>query len=99
MLAGKKPVPVPGAAHVLTLQEVANMVGGAFFKKNGLSAVVSEVLKWGDGARGIVFKGPQVGIGHYFNVVNDQGKVVFFDFQRGRATPEGGHNYYLMRTN
>ncbi|WP_107416013.1 toxin glutamine deamidase domain-containing protein [Streptomyces sp. CdTB01] len=77
-------MPVLGAAHVLTLQEVANTVEGAFVKKNSLSAVVSEVLKWRNGARGIVFKGPQVGIGHYFNMVNDQGKVVFFGFQRGK---------------
>ncbi|WP_374195858.1 toxin glutamine deamidase domain-containing protein [Streptomyces sp. ISL-24] len=48
---------------------------------NGLSGVVREVSKWGDGARGIIFRGPRQGIGHYFNVVNNQGKVVFFDFQ------------------
>ncbi|MFI9423297.1 DUF6531 domain-containing protein [Streptomyces achromogenes] len=99
LLAGKNPAPVPGADHIMTLQEVATAVGGTFIKRNGLSAVVRDVLQWGDGARGIVFKGPRVGIGHYFNVVNDQGRVVFFDFQRGQARPEDAYYYYLMRTN
>ncbi|MBT2423813.1 hypothetical protein J7F01_15350 [Streptomyces sp. ISL-22] len=63
------------------MQEVATKAGGTFYKMNGLSGVVREVSKWGDGARGIIFRGPRQGIGHYFNVVNNQGKVVFFDFQ------------------
>ncbi|NYS18184.1 hypothetical protein HFP43_07945 [Streptomyces sp. SJ1-7] len=44
---------------------------------------------------------PQKGIGHYFNVANNDGEVVFLDFQSGKANPATNRyrNYYLMRTN
>jgi hypothetical protein len=44
---------------------------------------------------------PTKGIGHYFNVVNIDGKVVFLDFQTGKANPALARyrHYYFMRTN
>ncbi|MXG29522.1 toxin glutamine deamidase domain-containing protein [Streptomyces sp. YIM 132580] len=58
-------------------------------------------LRWGPGARVIVGAWPQKGISHYFNVANNDGEVVFLDFQSGKANPAANRyrNYYLMRTN
>ncbi|TWV58562.1 hypothetical protein FRZ03_00510 [Streptomyces misionensis] len=54
----------------------------------------------GPGARAIVGAWPRKGIGHYFNVVNNGDKVIFLDFQTGKANPaEPRYRHcYLMRT-
>ncbi|CAN3977412.1 hypothetical protein KPATCC21470_0035 [Kitasatospora purpeofusca] len=36
--------------------------------------------------------------GHFFNVINDNGVIVFIDGQTGKAKPDGWDQYYLMRT-
>jgi hypothetical protein len=81
--------------------EVSAQTGRPFVRKGGLDPLVREVLSWGPGARGIVGAWPTRGLGHYFNVVNVDGKVIFYDFQTGQAHPADPRyrNYYLMRTN
>lgn len=85
----------------MTRAEVSATTGLAFRSVGGLNVIVSDMLRWGPGARGIVGAWPQKGIGHYFNVANIDGKVVFLDFQSGKANPAANRyrNYYLMRTN
>ncbi|MEU0652300.1 toxin glutamine deamidase domain-containing protein [Streptomyces albogriseolus] len=55
----------------------------------------------GPGARAIIGAWPRKGVGHYFNVANIDGKVVFLDFQSGKANPahKRYRDYYVMRTN
>ncbi|MFJ9856781.1 toxin glutamine deamidase domain-containing protein [Streptomyces albogriseolus] len=57
--------------------------------------------RWGPGARAIIGAWPRKGVGHYFNVANIDGKVVFLDFQSGKANPahKRYRDYYVMRTN
>lgn len=77
------------------------MTGLSFRKVGGLNVIVSDILRWGPGARAIVGAWPKKGVGHYFNVVNVDGKVVFLDFQSGKAKPalKRYDAYYVMRTN
>ncbi|WP_228988732.1 toxin glutamine deamidase domain-containing protein [Streptomyces sp. DH8] len=85
----------------MTRAEVSAITGLPFRSVGGLNVLVRDVLRWGPGARGIVGAWPQRGIGHYFNVANIDGKVVFLDFQSGKADPAAKRfrNYHLMRTN
>ncbi|MEV4920930.1 DUF6531 domain-containing protein [Streptomyces tirandamycinicus] len=101
LMAGRNPNSVPGADRPMTRAEVSAVTGLAFRSVGGLNVIVSEMLRWGPGARAIVGAWPQKGIGHYFNVVNIDGKVIFLDFQSGKAKPAAPRyrNYYLMRTN
>ncbi|MEU5420300.1 ricin-type beta-trefoil lectin domain protein [Streptomyces sp. NPDC020667] len=101
LMAGKNPNSVPGADHPMFPADVEALTGRSFVRKGGLDPLVSDVMSWGPGARGIVGAWPRVGQGHYFNVVNMDGKVVFLDFQQGRANPANPRwrTYYLMRTN
>ncbi|WP_327370360.1 DUF6531 domain-containing protein [Streptomyces sp. NBC_01217] len=101
LMAGRNPNSVPGADRPMTRAEVSATTGLAFRSVGGLNVIVSEMLRWGPGARAIVGAWPQKGIGHYFNVANIDGKVVFLDFQSGKANPAATRyrNYYLMRTN
>ncbi|MEU3923131.1 toxin glutamine deamidase domain-containing protein [Streptomyces sp. NPDC029004] len=44
---------------------------------------------------------PRKGVGHYFNVINRDGKIIFLDFQSRKAKPAAPRyrDYYVMRTN
>lgn len=101
LLAGKNPNGVPGADHPMTRDQVSALTGRPFVAKGGLDGLVKDVLSWGPGARGIVGAWPRKGVGHYFNVINVDGRVVFMDFQQGRAKPANPRyrHYFLMRTN
>lgn len=101
LMAGRNPNGVSGADRPLTRAELSAMTGLAFRKVGGLNVIVSDMLRWGPGARAIVGAWPKKGLGHYFNVANVDGKVVFLDFQSGKAKPalEKYRNYYVMRTN
>ncbi|KAB2343938.1 toxin glutamine deamidase domain-containing protein [Actinomadura rudentiformis] len=63
--------------------------GGSFQQVNDYDEIINELLKAGDGARGVVHGGrldPKTGIymsGHVFNVVNRGGKIHFIDGQTG----------------
>ncbi|MFF2901985.1 DUF6531 domain-containing protein [Streptomyces sp. NPDC057966] len=101
LMAGRNPNSVSGANRPLTRAEVSAITGLVWRKVGGLNVIVSEMLRWGPGARGIVGAWPGKGVGHYFNVANIDGKVVFLDFQNGKANPAAARyrHYYLMRTN
>ncbi|MFF6992611.1 RHS repeat-associated core domain-containing protein [Streptomyces sp. NPDC010273] len=101
LMAGRNPNGVSGADRPVTRAELSAMTGLAFRKVGGLNVIVSDMLRWGPGARAIVGAWPKRGLGHYFNVANIDGKVVFLDFQSGKAKPalEKYRNYYVMRAN
>ncbi|MEV7021292.1 ricin-type beta-trefoil lectin domain protein [Kitasatospora sp. NPDC093558] len=107
ILAGKNPPPAPAADNVLFDFQVQDLAGSSqpFIQKGGLSGIVSDMQRWGDGARAIVLGAPTAAAqkrgvpGHFFNVINSNGAVVFLDAQTGRASPEGWRYYYIMRTN
>ena len=49
------------------------------------------------GARGIVFaRNPRAGVGHFFNVVNEDGRVMFVDGQTGGAASLRGYDKFLL---
>ncbi|MFJ8431062.1 LamG-like jellyroll fold domain-containing protein [Kitasatospora sp. NPDC094019] len=106
LLAGRLPAAVDGAAQRIFEPELERLAGSTreFVQKGGFSGVVNDVRSWGNGARGIVLGRPtQARLtagegGHYFNVINDNGLVVFLDAQSGKAAPEGWRYYYLLRT-
>lgn len=85
----------------MTRAEVSAITGLAFRSVGGLNVIVSDMLRRGPGARGMVGAWPQKGVGRYFNVANIDGRVVFLDFQSGKADPAAKRyrNHYLMRTN
>ncbi|MEU6057824.1 DUF6531 domain-containing protein [Streptomyces sp. NPDC047097] len=101
LMAGRNPNSVPGADRPMTRAELSGLTGLPFRPVGGLNVIVEEMLSQGPGARGIVGAWPRKGVGHYFNVANIDGKVVFFDFQSGKANPArtAYRHYYLMRTN
>lgn len=87
---------------------VTDSVGGgrAFRLVTDYDEIVSEMLRSGDGARGIVHGirvDPRTGLpraGHVFNVVNRGGKIYFVDGQSGTwATPETYSRMEFLRTN
>ncbi|MFC8437328.1 RHS repeat-associated core domain-containing protein [Streptomyces griseoincarnatus] len=101
LMAGRNPNGVSGADRPLTRAEVSAMTGLPFRKVGGLNVIVSDMLRWGPGARAIIGAWPRKGVGHYFNVANIEGKVVFLDFRSGKANPahKKYRDYYVMRTN
>jgi RHS repeat-associated protein len=69
---------------VTTTDDVLKSFGKKAWSVNNTSTRIKQRMKdLGDGASGIVFgyRGPG-DVGHYFNVVNKGGKVMFFDFQK-----------------
>jgi Papain fold toxin 1, glutamine deamidase len=74
--------------------------GGRFGAASTNSGIEQQMLKAGDGARGIVFgsRGPDEG-GRVFNVVNQNGKVRFLDGQTGKpAVFDGYQSFHLLKT-
>ncbi|GAA2314146.1 hypothetical protein GCM10010234_68990 [Streptomyces hawaiiensis] len=52
------------------------------------------------GARGIVAAKPGEGMpGHVFNIMNQQGRVLFIDMQTGFVDPALYKTFKLLRTN
>jgi RHS repeat-associated protein len=98
---GGNPKSADPAPRPMTSEEMERYVGNGntFVRKGGLSGVVNDVKNWGPGSRGIVGAWPTKGVGHYFNVINVDGKVVFIDAQTGKANPVRNYTkYYIMRT-
>ncbi|MFE2346063.1 DUF6531 domain-containing protein [Kitasatospora cineracea] len=104
IFAGKNPPPASPEVTKFKMPEYAAQYGGTFIKQNGLSSLVRNMARAGDGARGIIFAFPseakmaEGSPGHAFNVINDNGTIVFIDAQTGKARPEGWDQYWLMRT-
>ncbi|WP_164903414.1 toxin glutamine deamidase domain-containing protein [Nonomuraea polychroma] len=87
---------------------VTDSVGGgrSFRPVKDYDEIVAELLRAGDGARGIIHGmrvDPQTGLpraGHVFNVVNRGGKIYFVDGQTGTwARPEQFAQLEFLRTN
>ncbi|MGW0432233.1 toxin glutamine deamidase domain-containing protein [Micromonospora sp. NPDC003197] len=73
---------------------------GAKFRHVKLSGLVEEMTKAGHGARGIVYGYGGGPVGHVFNVMNDNGKIVFLDGQSGIVDHVARWRHHqLMRTN
>jgi len=67
---------------------------------SGRSAIEAELLRVGDGARGIVYGARPDGTAHVFNAVVQRGQVNFVDFQSGGAASFSGFNQFaFVRTN
>ncbi|MFI2077621.1 hypothetical protein [Streptomyces triculaminicus] len=98
-ITGFKAAPRPWTAG----RSGTHLLGHAFESHLVVTSIVRDVPSWAPGARVIVGGFPAQGgrVGHYFNVVNVDGRVVFLDFQQGRANPADPRwkIYYLMRTN
>ncbi len=74
--------------------------GRQFARVTGPSAIETELLNAGPGARGIIFgsRGPGQ-VGHVFNGVNQAGVVRFLDGQTGTvASFQGFRDLYFLPT-
>ena len=86
----------------VTLAEAQLYFGRSFGTLTSLTRIEAQMIKAGHGARGVVFGNRPKKIGHYFNVVNQNGTVRFLDGQSGKefsAVGQGFANFTLMRTN
>ncbi|MFG2127918.1 putative T7SS-secreted protein [Streptomyces sp. NPDC048751] len=92
--------PVPGDMGGLQSLDRLEHVYGASFKKTDFWNMVDHIRNSGDGARGIVAARPGEGMpGHVFNIVNQQGRVLFIDMQTGFVDPTLYNTFKLLRTN
>ncbi len=75
--------------------------GRKFVSFPSLSSIGDAVLDEGKGTRGIIFGSKNSDqMGHYFNVVNQNGKVRFVDGQTGKAADTSRYeNFSVLRTN
>ncbi|EFP95201.1 hypothetical protein VIBC2010_19530 [Vibrio caribbeanicus ATCC BAA-2122] len=74
--------------------------GRTFGSLTSASRIQAQILKAGDGARGVIFGSRGSQTGHFFNVVNQKGTVRFLDGQTGKAASlDGFKGFSLMRTN
>jgi RHS repeat-associated protein len=95
---GIKPVPAD-MGGLQTLERLEN-VYGASFNKTDFWNMVDHIRNSGDGARGIVAAKPGEGMpGHVFNIMNQQGRVLFIDMQTGFVDPVLYKTFKLLRTN
>jgi Flp pilus assembly pilin Flp len=67
------------------------------------AAIEATVSEWGSGSKGIIYIARDDGTAHVFNVVNDQGDILFIDGQTGRLADveftEHVTDYRILRTN
>ncbi|MFV5997723.1 DNRLRE domain-containing protein [Streptomyces sp. NPDC056231] len=99
-LGGSKAISVPGGPAPMYREEIEAAMGGKFRQRSGLTGVVGDLKRWGPGSRAIVGGWPGGGgVGHYFNVINRDGMIVFIDAQKGQAYHLGRwKDWYVMRT-
>jgi RHS repeat-associated protein len=98
-LAGEGIKPVPGDIGYQSLDRLESVYGRGF-EDTGFWDMVDHIRNSGHGARGLVAAMPEDGpIGHVFNVVNHQGRVLFCDVQTGFVNPMLYKTFKLMRTN
>lgn len=83
-LAGKTPDPAgPTPPGAKTWPDITNRYGKIPDEVNSYDDIVTDIQHGGSGARGLVYvQGPN-GESHIFNVVNEDGAVVFIDGQTG----------------
>ncbi|MEU0586703.1 putative T7SS-secreted protein [Streptomyces sp. NPDC006132] len=95
---GIKPVPAD-MGGLQSLERLEN-VYGASFNQTDFWNMIDHIRNAGDGARGIVAAKPGEGMpGHVFNIVNQQGRVLFIDMQTGFVDPALYKTFKLLRTN
>ncbi|WP_331740771.1 toxin glutamine deamidase domain-containing protein (plasmid) [Streptomyces sp. NBC_00015] len=85
---------------VLSPEYLEEYFGSTFkYQDDGAVGVANELLKAGDGSRGIVFTWQEGDdIGHFFNVVNHGGNVKFLDGQAGGYADMDWDNWDFMHT-
>ncbi len=84
------------------MSEVAEVYGNqGMASYPSLASIVNFMSRAGDGARGIVYGGRANGeLAHFFNVVNNNGNVVFIDGSTGKIADTLGFTFFqMMRTN
>ncbi|WP_394814159.1 toxin glutamine deamidase domain-containing protein [Streptomyces dubilierae] len=66
---------------------MARFLGGTWRSRSGITGVVGDLRRWGNGSRAIVLGllKPGARVGHYFNVIKDNDKIAFIDVQQGVA--------------
>jgi hypothetical protein len=98
LLAGRPATALLGGPYRI---DVLERVFGAKFSSASVIRVVIEVMRaTGSGSRGIVYGVREAGVGHVFNVVNQNGIIRFLDGQTGRAAELSGYvQFRLLRTN
>ncbi|MDQ0305496.1 RHS repeat-associated protein [Kitasatospora herbaricolor] len=103
LLGGKGVNPVTIPVKPLQPEAIAAIIGsGSFRDKQGLTNVVGDMVRWGNGARAIVIGTPKDPTEpmHAFNVINDNGNIVFIDGQLGEAWHVANwFKYQILRTN
>jgi hypothetical protein len=99
-LAGGEAKAIPGAAAPKYREEIESAMGGKFRERQGITGVVGDLKRWGPGSRAIIGGWPGGGgVGHYFNAVNRDGKILFIDAQKGQAYHVGRWDeFWVMRT-
>jgi Papain fold toxin 1, glutamine deamidase len=75
-------MPLPAGQPGASIADVAAATGRSWEPADSYGDIVSRSLAEGPGSRGIVF-GQRPDVGHVFNVINDNGTVVFLDGQTG----------------
>jgi hypothetical protein len=81
---------------------IQDYAGASWRAVSGRSAIESDLLSAGNGARGIVY-GTDGMSAHVWNAVVQRGKVNFVDFQdigpNGAASFDSWNSFYFVRTN
>ena len=91
-------LPTDGPQPISVLEQ---QFGARFSSPTTIDSIEQQMLSSGDGSRGIVFGAREPGqAGHVFNVVNQNGEIVFLDGQTGSvADTTGFASFRLLRTN
>jgi RHS repeat-associated protein len=98
-LAGRPASALPGSVTPISVLE--KTFGTTFGSPTSIGNIENQLLRAGNGSRGIVFgESASGGVGHVVNAVNQGGVVRFLDGQRGvSAIFQGFKNFRLLRTN
>jgi hypothetical protein len=97
ILSGRPASALPGGQQYIS--ELAKALGGTQFTRvSGQTAIESQLLAAGHGARGVVYGNNGTGtLGHVFNAVNQNGTIRFLDGQTGGAASFSGFkDWYFM---
>ncbi len=98
-LAGNPASALNGGATFV--YEIEAFFGRTFGSLTSASRIEAQMLKAGNGARGVVFGSRGVETGHFFNVLNQKGKISFLDGQTGKVAnlKDGFQGFSLLSTN
>jgi hypothetical protein len=98
LLAGRPATALLGGPCRIDVLE--RIFGAKFGSAGPIGSVVEPIWAAGPGSRGIVYGVKEVGVGHVFNVVNQNGCIRFLDGQTGCAAELGGYvQFRFLRTN